>query len=295
MKEFKNYHPIVNFIYFVSVIGFGCFFMHPVCLLISLISGFTYSVMLKGKTALKKDLLYMIPMVLLMAVINPLFNHKGVTILAYFPNGNPFTLESVIYGICTAVMILSVIFHFSCFNEIMTSDKFIYLFGKIMPSLSLILSMTLRFVPRFLKQLKDIIKVQKCAGRDISKGNILKRAKNGLNILSVMTTWSLENSIETADSMKSRGYGLSGRTAFSVFIFSKRDISAIIFIIVCSVYTLSGYLTGSMNFTFFPSLKWADFSFFEISVFLSYMLVLIFPIVVEIVEVIRWNFLKSKI
>ena len=131
MNEFKTYHPIVNFIYFVFVIGFGCFLMHPVCLCISFICGFTYSVMLKGRKAVKINLLYMLPMLILTAIINPAFNHEGVTILQYLPSGNPLTLESIIYGICAGTMIASVICHFSCYNEVMTSDKFIYLFGKI--------------------------------------------------------------------------------------------------------------------------------------------------------------------
>ena len=43
MNEFKTYHPIVNFTYFAFVIVFSCFFMHPACLVISLVSGFLYS------------------------------------------------------------------------------------------------------------------------------------------------------------------------------------------------------------------------------------------------------------
>ena len=113
MNEFKTYHPIVNFTYFVFVIGFSCFFMHPVCLCISLASGFTYSVMLKGKKAVKTNLIYMLPMLLMMALINPAFNHEGVTIIEYLPSGNPLTLESIVYGLCAAVMIVSVICHFS--------------------------------------------------------------------------------------------------------------------------------------------------------------------------------------
>ena len=129
MNEFKTYHPIVNFTYFVFVIGFSCVFFHPVCLCISLVSGFAYSVMLKGKRTIKTNLIYMLPMIVTMALINPAFNHEGMTIIEYLPSGNPLTLESVIYGICAAVMIVSVICHFSCYNEVMTSDKFIYLFG----------------------------------------------------------------------------------------------------------------------------------------------------------------------
>ena len=294
-SEFKTYHPIVNFTYFVFVIGFSCFLMHPACLCISLVSGFTYSVMLKGKKQVRNNLIYMIPMLLAMALINPAFNHEGVTIIEYLPSGNPFTLESIIYGICAAVMIVCVICHFSCYNEIMTSDKFIYLFGKIIPAMSLIISMTLRFVPKFVVQLKVVTNAQRCMGRDVSNGSIIKRAKSGLNILSIMTTWSLENAIETADSMKSRGYGIPGRTAFSIFTFDKRDGKALICILVLGAYTLTGNLMGGMYISFFPSMKMADVSIYGISVFVAYLLLCICPIIIELWEVRKWKALKSKI
>ncbi|MBQ8391725.1 MAG: energy-coupling factor transporter transmembrane protein EcfT [Clostridia bacterium] len=295
MNEFKTYHPIVNFTYFVLVIGFTCFFMHPVCLGISLLSGFTYSVMLRGRKQVKTNLIYMLPLLILTALINPAFNHEGVTVLKYLPSGNPLTLESVIYGLCAAVMIAGVICHFSCYNAVMTSDKFIYLFGKIIPSLSLIISMTLRFVPKFASQLKVVTNAQRCMGRDVRQGNIIKRAKNGLNILSIMTTWSLENAIETADSMKARGYGTEGRTAFSIFKFDKRDKKALICILILGLYTLAGNLLGGMDFIYFPAMKAADISPFGISVFVAYLLLCMFPVIIELWEVRRWKALRSKI
>ena len=269
--------------------------MHPIALCISLASGFTYSVMLKGKKAIKTNLIYMIPMLLAMALINPAFNHEGVTIIEYLPSGNPLTLESIIYGICAATMIVSVICHFSCYNEIMTSDKFIYLFGKIIPAMSLIISMTLRFIPKFAAQLKVVTNAQRCMGRDVSNGSVIKRAKSGLNILSIMTTWSLENAIETADSMKSRGYGIPRRTAFSIFTFDKRDKKALICILLLGMYTLVGNLMGGMYFNFFPSLRMADVSFFNTSVFVAYLLLCSSPIIIEIWEVRKWKALRSKI
>ena len=295
MSEFKTYHPIVNFTYFVFVIGFSCVFLHPVCLCISLASGFTYSVMLKGKKAIRTNLIYMLPMIVAMALINPAFNHEGVTIIDYLPSGNPLTLESIVYGLSAATMIVSVICHFSCYNEVMTSDKFIYLFGKIIPAMSLIISMTLRFVPKFSAQLKVVTNAQRCMGHDVSNGGIIKRAKNGLNILSIMTTWSLENAIETADSMKSRGYGIPGRTAFSIFTFDKRDKKALCLILILGIYTLAGNLMGEMYFRFFPSMKIADVSIFGISVFVAYLLLCVCPIIIELWEVRKWKALRSKI
>src|SRR5690606_15261610 len=110
----------------------------------------------------------MLPMLLFMAALNPLFNHQGVTILFYLErSGNPVTLESILYGISSAIMFVTVIMWFSCYNKVMTSDKFIYLFGRIMPKLSLLLSMTLRFVPRYIEKIREISYAQKCVGRDI--------------------------------------------------------------------------------------------------------------------------------
>lgn len=295
MDEFKKYHPIVNFTYFIFVIGFSCFFMHPLCLVISLISGFAYSVALKGKKQTKTNLIYMLPMIFLMALINPLFNHEGVTILTYFPSGNPLTLESLIYGFCAGVMIVSVICHFSCYNEVMTSDKFIYLFGKIIPSISLIISMTLRFVPKFSSQLKAVANAEKCMGRGVSNGNIIKRAKCGLTILSIMTTWSLENAIDTADSMKARGYGLKGRTSFSIFKFDKRDKKALFWMLFLVIFILWANFMGTMHFSYFPFVSESDISLFSVSVFIAYFIFCIYPLIIELWEVRRWKLLRSKI
>ena len=295
MSEFKTYHPVVNFTYFVFVIGFSCFFMHPVCLGISLVSGFTYSVMLQGKTKIKKNFTYMLPMIAITALINAAFNHEGITVIEYLPSGNPLTLESVIYGICAAIMIVSVICHFSCYHEIMTSDKFIYLFGKIIPAMSLVISMTLRFVPKFSAQMKVVANAQRAMGRDVSNGSIMQRAKHGLNILSIMTTWSLENAIETADSMKARGYGIPGRTAFSIFTFDKRDQKALICILVLGIYTFAGNLAGGMSFRYFPSMQATEISLFGMSVFCAYLLLCFCPVMIDTWEVRKWNVLRSKI
>ena len=150
---FSGYHPLVNFLFFALVLVFAMCFMHPLCLLVSLGSSTAYNLYLKGRKGLRFSLAFLLPMMLLAAVLNPAFNHEGITILAYTPNGNPVTLESLIYGAASALMLASVVQWFSCYNEVMTSDKFVYLFGRLIPALSLVLSMTLRFVPKFNAQL----------------------------------------------------------------------------------------------------------------------------------------------
>ncbi len=155
--------------------------------------------------------------------------------------------------------------------------------------------MTLRFVPKFASKLKTVSDAQKGIGKDLKNGSIIKRAKNGLSILSVMTSWALENSIETADSMKSRGYGLGGRTTFSNFKFDKRDLAVLIFIVAAGIYVIVGSFAGAIKFEFFPVMSGAEISAYSISVFIMYFALNITPVIIECREEIKWKLLKQKI
>ena len=257
---FSGYHPLVSFLYFALVLVCAMVLMHPVCLCISLVSALWYDVQLRGAKAVRFGLCCLLPMMLLAAVLNPAFNHEGTTILTYLPSGNPLTLESILYGLASAAMLAAVITWFRCYAAVMTSDKFVYLFGRIIPSLSLVLSMALRFIPKCKTQLHTIRTAQRCVGRDVSQGSVIGRMRNGVKILSILVTWSLENAIETADSMKSRGYGLPGRTAFSIYRFDSRDRLALLWLLLCGVLILSGALNGAFAWRYFPTLRGIAFA-----------------------------------
>ena len=128
---FGSCHPAVNFLYFVLVIAFSMCLTHPVCLLLSVCGAVIYHAVLLGSRSLRKSAVWMVPMAVLAAVINPAFTHQGVTILAYLPSGNPLTLESMLYGLASAALLSATLLWFTCYNAVMTSDKFIYLFGRV--------------------------------------------------------------------------------------------------------------------------------------------------------------------
>lgn len=296
MKDcFSGYHPAVNFLYFTLVLVFSMIFMHPVCLFISLCCSCIYSIYLNGRRALRFNMKILLPIILLTALVNPAFNHEGVTILTYIWNGNPITLESIVYGVAAAAMLASVICWFACYNSIMTSDKFVYLFGRVIPALSLIFSMTLRFVPRFKAQLKVVANAQRCVGKDISTGSAWQRARHAITILSVMITWSLENAIETADSMKSRGYGLKGRTAFSIYRFDRRDKLALVFYIFCGVYVAVGGALSGIGWQYFPAIKGSLIGGYTVSLYICYFVLCISPVLLDVREERKWKSLKSEI
>ena len=299
MKDtFSTYHPLLNLLYFCGTIGITIFVTHPVLLGISFITGICYSILLKGVgPTIKFNIIFALPMMVIIALINPMFNHQGVTIIGYLHNGNPFTLESCIYGLVMAIMMAGTLIWFSCYTEVMTSDKFIYLFGKIIPALSLVLSMCLRFVPKFTKQMRVIADSQKCVGRSVENGNLIQKAKHGITIFSILVTWALENAIETADSMKCRGYGEKGRTAFSIYHFDKRDMVLLCVMIGAFGLTLYGVSQGFAYASYDPKIavKGVPLTAGSAAVFISYAIFCLLPTILELCDRQIWKMRRSKI
>ena len=240
----RSCHPEVSIGYFDVVIACSMFFMHPLCLTASLLGALLYVARLKGRRGLRRHVVWVLPAALLAAVLNPAFVHQGVTILTYLPSGNPLTLESLLYGLAAGCMLSAVVLWFVCVTEVITSDKVVYLFGRVIPALSLLLSMTLRFVPRFIRRLRTVTQAQAHMGRDVRNGSMHQRVRSALRVFSIVVTWSLESGIITADSMRCRGYGAEDRrTTFQIYRFTGRDrlIAALILAaLAATVYAAAG-------------------------------------------------------
>lgn len=292
--SFSGYHPTINFLFFAFVILTAIFVLHPVLLIISFLCAMGYSIYLNGRKALRFNFGFLLPLMLVAALLNPAFNHEGITILFYL-NGNPITLESICYGLVAALMVGTVILWFSCYNAVMTSDKFIYLFGRVIPALSLVISMALRFVPLYKAQIKKIVVAQRCIGRDVSSGKWYRRVQSGVMILSTMISWALENAVETADSMRSRGYGLRGRTAYSNYRFDSRDKALLGILTALLAGLLLAMAGGWVYVRYFPSFTINPPDLFGIPVYIAFAVVCALPLILDIREDAQWRSLKSKI
>ena len=292
---FSGLHPAVNFIFFALVLVCSMCLMHPVCLLVSLACSVCYAIRLRGGRALRLSIRWFLPMMLLAAILNPAFNHQGVTILTYLPSGNPLTLESLLYGLAAAVMLVSVMEWFVCYSAVMTTDKFVYLFGRVIPAVSLVLSMALRFVPQFAEHLREVRQAQRCIGRDPLDGGLIRRVKKGVTVLSALVTWSLENAIETADSMRSRGYGLPGRSAFGIYRFDERDRTALLWLLACGGYLIAGWCAGGFRFSYYPSLTAGAVTPLSVTFPLAYLALCLTPLIFDRKEERTWKRLNSGI
>ncbi len=284
MRELKDLHPAVSFVYFAAVLCFSCFIMHPVCLALSALSALAYLVRLKGRKAFRSAV-YVLPASLLLGIVNPLFNHEGVTVLCYLPGGNPLTLESAVYGILSALMLSAVILWFSCFGEVMTSDRLGCLFGKLAPALSLVFSMTLRFVPRFKEKLSELDTAQKAMGKEASSRGLFQKASYGITLLSALVTWALEGSVETADSMRARGSDLPGKTSYSTFRMGRSDLLTLALVLLLSAGVIAGSVCGALSFNCFPKIKAGSTGTLSFCIFAAYALLCMLPLLLDLSEV----------
>ena len=268
------------------------FCMNPVILALSLSGSLSLFLLRNGKKGALSHLVFLTVFVIT-ALINPIFNHNGVTVL-FVVNDNPVTLEALLYGIAAAAMIVSVIYWFRSFSQVMTSDKLLYLFGSASPKLALLLSMTLRYIPLFGLQAKKADNSQKALGL-YKEDNAIDYVRGKGRVFSVMVTWALENGIITADSMAARGYGVGRRTFYSLYRFRKSDIAFIIVILTLSALTVAGIISGTLDFDFYPATSDIGLSPLSLTFYISYALLAFLPSLNEITEDIKWKHLRSKI
>lgn len=286
---FSRYHPSVNFLYFSLVIGFTLFCLNLITISISLFIGLLYVFEISPK---KPKIGYVVALFIMSAVVNPLFNHQGVTILFYLPSGNPFTLESVVYGLASGGMLASVVVWFMALSVVLTSDKIMYLTGRVFPTLGLLLSMILGFVPKFNYQLKQVVDGQKALGKWQKKGSFLTQMKQGATVVSVLIGWSLEQGVLTADSMKGRGYGLPKPSHFSLYRWSKRDAGIMLWMLVLGMVWVAMWKQGYLLQTYVPILKMAPWSVQTALAHSAFFLLAMTPMILQEREDRKWNYSK---
>ena len=292
--SFDRCHPAVNFLYFALVLGFTMFLMHPVSLAVSIVSAAVYAVQLNGAGAVKRSMKCLLPMALLAAVVNPAFNHAGATFIMYLPGGNPLTLESILYGLAASGMLLAALLWFSCVTAVLTTDKFVYLFGRIAPALGLVLSMTVRFVPRFAARFREARAARRCLAPAGQEG-LIARLRELAAVLSAMVSWSMENAMDTADSMKSRGWGLPGRTAYTVYRLTDRDRGLLLWLGLAGVFLLSCAASGAMDWRYYPTVRGSLTGVLPVSGQIVYLALCLTPVILNGWEAGQWKRLHSGI
>lgn len=288
---FEKCHPAVNFIYFSAVIAGTILFNHPIFLLISFVCGFLYSIKRNGWKAFVFNAI-LIPLIAAFALYYSNFNHFGVTVLRQNMIGNNMTVESLVYGFALGVTAAGVLMWFSCIYSVFTTDKVVYLFGKVSPRLSLFLAILLRMVPRIKREGKKINTAQRGIGRGANQGNVFQRLRNSIRILSILITWTIDSLTLASESMRSRGSSLRGRKAFSIYRFDNRDRAYVIGLFVCLTLTMMAVMLKQTDILYDPRIIMTPITAMSYLFYTGYALLCLMPLGLEVWT--QYRFWKAR-
>ncbi len=299
MRAMSNYHPVTSFLFY-----FGAFILVMSIQSLPLTIGCLVMLVLINKWQDPRFRVFSFFiqqgwMSLVIFVINVLMNHRGTHPLFYLGK-NPIMLEAVIRGLIMGASILCLILIFTSLNLILTTGKILFLFGKVVPRFTLLTVITLRFMPLLRKRFIEIKHVQDMKGLSITTGRFRGRLRHGIMLIQLLLTFSLEEALQTADSMESRGFGLDRkRTSYVSYRFNRKDTfwCLIFFALILMYFILRrqfypdtpffGYTMITLDESLFPKGQ---------AIWLIVLSLVYFscPFFIEGRERIRWYFYKLK-
>jgi len=263
--------------------------MNPYLLAISCITSIIVMGYLKGLSELRKNIVPDISVIIFTVGIQPVFSGSGKTVL-YYVNDRAVYLEGYIYGLVIAMLLITVFNWCTVMRILMDSEKLMYLIGRLSPTLAMMITMILRFIPLMRQRYRVIHEGQVGMGRYNNpyskKKNVLyafmgfiEKIRHRIKEISILISWSLENSIETSNSMESRGYGLKGRTSYHRYILKKTDIIQMILIAGAFAYVLVPVLLRQFRAYYLPRVYIESVSVWHVIVMVVYIVLAVFPVV----------------
>lgn len=285
----QSIHPFVMFFYYSCVGFFAMFFNHPVFLMAGCLALVMVNLTHDGGQAMKQWTRLMIGMTLLLILVNPFINSRGTHVFFYF-RGKQVTLEATLYGIVTSMSLVMILLLFISLNFVLHGNKLLYIFSRILPKTAFLVMLSIRFVPLLKRRLTEIQDVQRLKGMTIRQGSIRERAKSGMSIMQILLAWSLEEAIETADSMKARGYGSGKRRPYIPFKITKVDRNWLIYLGVFFILSVGGGFLGYGKIIIYPMLGTLQFYPLDWVVFISSLAIILFPAFVEGREQLKWKY-----
>lgn len=292
---FTTVHPAAAFAFF-AVALVGCMvFANPVCEAASFLCAALLYGSLAGTRRVLKLAAGLGVLVFAVAALMPLFNAEGATVLFRWWGGRPYTLEAMALGATTGLMLATMLLWFASFHEVVTADKFTFLFGRFAPAVTMVLTLVLRLVPSYGRRAREVWQARAGIGKAPREGASLRlRVEAGATVLGLLSANALEDAVVTADSLRSRGYGLPGRTVFSRYRWTVRDgVFAAALVVLALVATVLLVPWGFMP-RFFPAMPAPLPAGAAIGGLVCYGALLLLPALLNEGEKVSWRLSLSR-
>ena len=253
VAAFSMSHPAVPALYMVLTLGLTMFSMQPVLIALSLAGGLAYGFATRGTVRTLGALRWQLPVILIIALVNPLFSASGSTEL--FRIGmRAVHLESLVYGLCMGGLFVASVLWFEAAASMLEYDKVLALLGNAAPVIALMISMCMRLIPQFLRRGRTVLAVQDAI--DMPGRKPADPVRSRLRASSVLMGWGMEDSLERADAMRSRGWGAVPRRAtYARYRLGRSDVVALVGLALFGAVAVAVAWTATTQYSFYPQLS----------------------------------------
>jgi energy-coupling factor transport system permease protein len=147
--------------------------------------------------------------ILFSILFNLLLVHVGQTVLFRLPQtlwlvGGPITLEAIIYGAISALILITLLAVFMSFNTIVPTSDLIVILPRALTNLGVVILIAVSYVPETLNQLQRVREAQAL------RGHRIRGLRDWQPIIIPLLVGGLERSMNLAETMVARGYGATG-------------------------------------------------------------------------------------
>ena len=254
-RGFAGLHPITQLCYYCGVTALCMTVRLPLLLALLTVVLILCNLRQDRGRRMRKNLALYLVSGLALLVLTPLTSHRGATILCYFLN-NPITLESILYGAVSGLSVAALLLACTSFQLAVDADGVLYLLCRALPNTTMVILTALRFVPLFQRRLREIREVQ-----GTRPGKEAHGVRGGMRVCGILLSGALCDAVATAQSMRTRGYGLSRRRSFYFpYKMDKRNIIllSVMFLLLLCIILLTGM--GALDAQLFPKLALPAFT-----------------------------------
>ena len=197
-------------------------------------------------------------------IINILLNPEGDLILWRIFSASRFfgeiniTVENIVATYIGVIRLSIVLLVFGLFNLLVSNDDLmgIMLKLRIPHKLVLLITLSLKFFPLLTQDINNLQEIQK-----IQQGQALRpsqkfigKLRNQINIILPLLTNSLERSIQIAQALEVRAFGISKkRTSYFRFSFTFRDYASFFSIFGALLIQIYLWVQNVLDFSVYPT------------------------------------------
>lgn len=280
---FDGYHPAVAAAYLLGATVFAMAAFQPVYLALSLIAALAYNVLLRGWRSTARTALGLLALVVVVTLVNWAFGTSGSTVVARVA-GRRLYLECLLYGLAMGTTLAATLLWFSNLAHVLTAQKTLQLTGRFLPTIGLMVTMVLRLVPQLASRGAQVLQARRACTAAAPAAPVptspaapapaapaapasptapapaapsrLGRIREYARVSTVLMGWGMEDSLETSDAMRARGWGAcEPRSSYARQTFRAQDGLALAAVVLLGAVAAVGAVLACGKFTMYPRIR----------------------------------------